>query len=120
MKLAFVVDPLPALKPYKDSSIAMMREAARRGHSVHALEARDMFVRDGAVSATVVDLDVSDDNKAWYRAMAPRTAALGSFDCVLMRKDPPFDQEYYYATLLLDGVSTQGGWVVNDPRGLRD
>ena len=120
MKLAFVVDPLPALKPYKDSSIAMMREAARRGHSVHALEARDMFVRDGAVSATVVDLAVSDDNKAWYRAMAPRTAALGSFDCVLMRKDPPFDQEYYYATLLLDGVNTQGGWVVNDPRGLRD
>ena len=120
MKLAFVVDPLPALKPYKDSSIAMMREAARRGHSVHALEARDMFVRDGAVSATVVDLDISGDNKAWYRAMAPRTAALGSFDCVLMRKDPPFDQEYYYATLLLDGVSTQGGWVVNDPRGLRD
>jgi len=77
-------------------------------------------VRDGAVSATVVDLDISGDNKAWYRAMAPRTAALGSFDCVLMRKDPPFDQEYYYATLLLDGVSTQGGWVVNDPRGLRD
>ena len=120
MKLAFVVDPLAALKPYKDSSIAMMREAASRGHSVHALEARDMFVRDGAVSATVVDLDVSGDNDAWYRAMAPRTAALGSFDCVLMRKDPPFDQEYYYATLLLDGVNTQGGWVVNDPRGLRD
>jgi glutathione synthase len=120
MKLAFVVDPLPALKAYKDSSIAMMREAARRGHSVHALEARDMFVRDGAVSATVVDLDICADNDHWYRAMAPRTAALASFDCVLMRKDPPFDQEYYYATLLLDGVTAQGGWVVNDPRGLRD
>jgi len=120
MKLAFVVDPLPALKPYKDSSIAMMREAARRGHSVHALEARDMFVRDGAVSATVVDLDVSNDNKAWYRAMAPRTAALGSFDCVLMRKDPPFDQEYYYATLLLDRVEAEGARVVNKPRALRD
>ena len=120
MKLAFVVDPLAQLKAYKDSSIAMMREAVRRGHSVSALEARDMFVRDGVVSATVADLDVRADNDAWYRAMAPRTAALGSFDCVLMRKDPPFDQEYYYATLLLDGVNTQGGRVVNDPRGLRD
>jgi glutathione synthase len=120
MKLAFVVDPLPLLKAYKDSSIAMMREAVKRGHSVHALEARDMFVRDGAVSATVADLEISNDDDHWYRAMAPRTAALASFDCVLMRKDPPFDQEYYYATLLLDGVSAQGGWVVNDPRGLRD
>jgi glutathione synthase len=120
MKLAFVVDPLPALKAYKDSSIAMMREAARRGHSVHALEARDMFIRESAVSAAVVDLEVTGDDERWYRAMAPRTAALASFDCVLMRKDPPFDQEYYYATLLLDGVNAQGGWVVNDPRGLRD
>ncbi len=120
MKLAFVVDPLAALKPYKDSSVAMMREAARRGHEVHALEARDMFLRDGAVTAPVTQLEVSANNSAWYRAMEPRTAALASFDCVLMRKDPPFDQEYYYATLLLDGVQVQGGWVVNDPRGLRD
>jgi glutathione synthase len=120
MKLAFVVDPLPALKAYKDSSIAMMREAARRGHEVHALEARDMFVRDGAVTASVTKLDVSNDNARWYRAADPRVEALATFDCVLMRKDPPFDQEYYYATLLLDGVQAQGGWVVNDPRGLRD
>jgi glutathione synthase len=120
MKLAFVVDPLPALKAYKDSSIAMMREAARRGHEIYALEPADMYVRDGAVSADVRKLDVSKDDKAWYRAAEPHTAALAAFDCVLMRKDPPFDQEYYYATLLLDGVNLQGGWVVNDPRGLRD
>ena len=120
MKLAFVLDPLPALKPYKDSSVAMMREAARRGHEIYALEPGDMYVRDGAVSADVRRLAVSKDDKAWYRADEPHTAALASFDCVLMRKDPPFDQEYYYATLLLDGVNLQGGWVVNDPRGLRD
>jgi glutathione synthase len=120
MKLAFVLDPLPALKPYKDSSVAMMREAARRGHEVYALEPGDMYVRDGAVSADVRKLDVSKDDKAWYRAGEPHVAALATFDCVLMRKDPPFDQEYYYATLLLDGVNLQGGWVVNDPRGLRD
>jgi len=120
MKVAFVVDPLPKLKAYKDSSIAMMREAARRGHEIHALEASAMFVRDGAVTADVQRLEVRDDNHDWYRADEPRKVALAGFDCVLMRKDPPFDQEYYYATLLLDGVNVQGGWVVNDPRGLRD
>jgi glutathione synthase len=120
MKLAFVVDPLPKLKAYKDSSIAMMREAAKRGHEVNALEVGDMFVRDGAVTADVRRLDVRTDHNDWYRADEPRKAALAGFDCVLMRKDPPFDQEYYYATLLLDGVNVQGGWVVNDPRALRD
>jgi glutathione synthase len=120
MKLAFVVDPLEKLKAYKDSSIAMMREAAKRGHEVSALEARDMFVRDGAVTAEVRRLEIRADNNDWYRAAEPHKTALGSFDCVLMRKDPPFDQEYYYATLLLDGVNLQGGWVVNDPRALRD
>jgi glutathione synthase len=120
MKLAFVVDPLEKLKAYKDSSIAMMREAAKRGHEVSALEARDMFVRDGAVTAEVRRLEIRADNNDWYRAGEPHKTAIGSFDCVLMRKDPPFDQEYYYATLLLDGVNLQGGWVVNDPRALRD
>jgi glutathione synthase len=120
MKLAFVVDPLAKLKAYKDSSIALMREAVKRGHEVSALEAGDMFIRDGAVTADVRRLEVRTDNNDWYRAGEPHKTALASFDCVLMRKDPPFDQEYYYATLLLDGVNLQGGWVVNDPRALRD
>ncbi|MGZ5590970.1 MAG: glutathione synthase [Usitatibacter sp.] len=120
MKLAFVTDPLESLKPYKDSSVAMMREAVRRGHEVHALQARDMFLRDGAVMADVAQLDVSGEDGAWYRAMAPREAKLAGFDFVLMRKDPPFDQEYFYATLLLDGVVAGGGRVVNAPRALRD
>ena len=120
MRLAFVVDPLAALKAYKDSSIAMMREAARRGHEVHALEAREMFVREGRARANVARLEVSSDDHAWYRAAEGRDCILSEFDVVLMRKDPPFDQEYYYATLLLDRVQSEGGRVVNDPRGLRD
>jgi len=120
MKLAFVVDPLERLKPYKDSSIAMMREAARRGHEVHALEAPAMYLRDGSVHARVVRLDVSDDNHEWYRAAGAGDRALTDFDVVLMRKDPPFDQEYYYATLLLDRVVAAGTRVVNGPRALRD
>jgi glutathione synthase len=120
MKLAFVLDPLEDLKAYKDSSIAMMREAARRGHEVHALEARSMFLHEGAVRAAVRKLEVSDDDAAWYRAEAPRDDALAAFDVVMMRKDPPFDQEYYYATLLLDRVEAAGARVVNRPRALRD
>ena len=120
MKFAFVVDPLERLKPYKDSSIAMMREAARRGHEVHALEARDMYVRNGMVRAGVCRLDVSNDNHEWYSAHEPVDAELARFDVVLMRKDPPFDLEYYNATLLLDAVVAAGGRVVNNPRALRD
>jgi glutathione synthase len=120
MKLAFVVDPIERLKPYKDSSIAMMREGSRRGHEIHALEAKSMFVREGSVMARVARLAISDDNAAWYRADEARDVRLAGFDLVLMRKDPPFDQEYYYATLLLDRVQAEGTPVVNASRALRD
>jgi glutathione synthase len=120
MKLAFVLDPLADLKAYKDSSIAMMREATRRGHEVHALEAHSMFLVEGTVRAFVRKLAVSEDNAAWYRAEAEREHAMADFDLVMMRKDPPFDQEYYYATLLLDRVQSEGTRVVNSPRALRD
>jgi glutathione synthase len=120
MKLAFVVDPLESLKPYKDSSIAMMREAARRRHEVHVLEARELFVRDGAVRASARRIDLTADDADWYRPHPEAVSALGSFDLVMMRKDPPFDQEYYYATLLLNRAEAEGTRVVNSPRALRD
>ena len=121
MKLAFVVDPLDQLKAYKDSSIAMMREAARRGHEVHALEARAMFV------ARRLRAQRRPAPRTWATTITPGTACstsatrrLADFDLVLMRKDPPFDQEYYYATLLLERAQAEGARVVNDPRALRD
>src|SRR5207342_2450299 len=120
MRLAFVVDPLDALKAYKDSSIAMMREAAERGHEVHALEARAMFVKAGSVQAALKRLELSDDDHDWYSVAGEATARLGEFDVVMMRKDPPFDQEYYYATLLLERAELEGVRVVNGPRALRD
>ncbi|MGZ5097391.1 MAG: glutathione synthase [Usitatibacter sp.] len=121
MKLAFVIDPLESLKAYKDSSIAMMREAVRRGHEIHALEAHSMFVRDGSVRARVKRLEVGEDDAAWYRVAGEEAEArLAGFDYVLMRKDPPFDQEYYYATLLLERAEAEGTHVVNSPRALRD
>jgi glutathione synthase len=120
MKLAFVVDPLDQLKAYKDSSIAMMRAAVERGHEVHALEAREMLVLEGAVRSRVRRLEVGDDDQAWYRVAGEAVAPLADFDFVLMRKDPPFDQEYYYATLLLERAEAEGTQVLNNPRALRD
>jgi glutathione synthase len=120
MKLAFVVDPLDRLKAYKDSSVAMMRAAARRGHEVHALEAGMMRVLEGSVRAPVQRLEVGGDDDAWCRVVSEADARLADFDRVLMRKDPPFDQEYFYATLLLEHAQAEGARVVNDPRALRD
>jgi glutathione synthase len=120
MRLAFVVDPLEDLKPYKDSSIAMMREAARRGHEVSAFEARSMFVRESSVLCLATKLAIHDDNDRWYSPGEAREAPVAGYDIVFMRKDPPFDQEYYYATLLLERAAAEGTRVVNEPRALRD
>jgi glutathione synthase len=118
MRLAFVVDPLGDLKAYKDSSIAMMREAARRGHSIFAFEARAMYVLRSEVRALAQQIEVRGDNERWYSPLGdPVDVHLADFERVFMRKDPPFDQEYYYATLLLERAGTT---VVNDPRSLRD
>jgi len=120
MRLAFVVDPPESLKAYKDSSVAMMREAARRGHAIHALEPREIHVRAGKVMASVRQLHLEPSDHPWYRAAEARDEPLAAFDAVFMRKDPPFDQEYYYATLLLERAQGEGTRVVNDPRSLRD
>ena len=121
MRFAFVLDPLERLKAYKDSSVAMMREAVRRGHSVFALEARQMHVLQGSVRSLVQPLSIHDDDENWYSpAGEARVMRLAEFERVFMRKDPPFDQEYYYATLLLERAAAEGTTVVNDPRALRD
>ncbi len=120
MDIAFLIDPLAGLKPYKDSSIAMMREAARRGHRVSVFEQGDMAWRDGRVEARTVALTVSDDDTDWVRTGAGSTGDLARFDAVLMRKDPPFDMEYVYATYLLELAERGGARVHNRPRSLRD
>lgn len=120
MKVAFIVDPLAGLKAYKDSSVFMMREAARRGHAVWAFEAHQLVARGREVSARAVEIDVSADNQDWYRVTAEAELPLTAFDAVLMRKDPPFDQEYLYATHLLGLAEAQGARIINRPQALRD
>ncbi len=121
MKFAFIVDPPAGLKAYKDSSVFMMREAAKRGHEVFAFELADMaMVPGGLISARVSSLSLSADNAAWYRVTGQQETPLKNFGAVVMRKDPPFDQEYLYATLLLTMAEAQGARVVNRASSLRD
>ena len=120
MKITFIVDPLAGLKAYKDSSVMMMREAAARGHSVFAFETRDMAMAGNQVTARVSRLSLAADNEAWFRVEAETEMSLHDFDAILMRKDPPFDQEYLYATLLLDMVEASGVQVINRPQALRN
>ena len=120
MNIAFIIDPLDSLKIYKDSTFAMMREAARRGHALFVLEQHELFVRDNQVQATNRQLTLTGDESHWYRLGATQTSPLQQFDAVLMRKDPPFDMEYLYATHLLQAAEHQGARVFNRGQALRD
>jgi glutathione synthase len=120
MKIAFVVDPLDDFKIYKDSTYAMMREAAARQHELHVLQQADLVWHDGVVTGHAQRLHLTADRETWYRVEAPHATPLKDFDAVLMRKDPPFDMEYVYSTYLLELAQDQGARVFNDPRAIRD
>lgn len=128
MNLLFVADPLSSFKIYKDSTYAMMREADRRGHEIWACEPRHLSWSAGRVRAearpvTLLDLDREAEHRPgadWYRLGQAQTRALSGFSAVLMRKDPPFDQEYLYATYLLELAEAEGARVHNRPQALRD
>ena len=122
MKLLFVADPLDHFKTYKDSTFAMMREAASRGHTLLACEPQGvMWQRGGRVSAPLRSFTLTGDAHDWYAAQGePVVTALADVDAVVMRKDPPFDSEYFYATHLLEQAEREGAKVFNSPRALRD
>ncbi len=121
MNILFVADPLDQFKIYKDTTFSMMREAQARGHRIAACLAQDLQWRSGGLaSARAQQITLTGDADTWYRAEPPETTALKDFDLVLMRKDPPFDAEYIYATHLLEQGEREGARVVNRPRALRD
>jgi len=123
LSLLFIIDPLPLLKAYKDSTVAMMRTAAARGHDIWACTPAEMRWRDGRVTARAQCLRLlpaGEKGAPWYVELDVGARALAGFDAVLMRKDPPFDTEYLYATHLLSAAQRDGAAVFNDPRALRD
>ena len=120
MRLAFIIDPLAGFKTYKDSTYAMMVEAAGRGHELFVCEQHGLSLRDGKVAALTRRLHLTGTSPGWYRLDDAAPAALADFDAVLMRKDPPFDMEYVYSTYLLERAKAGGAKVFNDPRAIRD
>ena len=121
MQLLFIADPLESFKTTKDTTFSMMREAQQRGHSIAVCQPQEvMWVSGSVVTARVRDIVLTGQQSAWFSAQPVRSAALADFDAVLMRKDPPFDSEYFYATHLLEQAEREGAKVFNKPRALRD
>ncbi len=118
--LGVVMDPIAAITPRKDTTLAMLLAAQARGWHLHYLEMADLWLRDGRAFGRMRALRVHDDDRHWFELQEERIAPLAELDVVLMRKDPPFDMEYVYATYLLEQAEQEGLLVVNRPRSLRD
>ncbi|HEY8117787.1 MAG TPA: glutathione synthase [Methylophilaceae bacterium] len=118
MHLAFILDPLDTLKAYKDTSLAIMREAAQRGHQLYVGMQGGLLLRHDKVKLITQSfkfIDMPD----WYGLGLANESALCDFDAVLMRKDPPFDNEYLYSTYLLELAAGQGARILNNPASVR-
>jgi glutathione synthase len=120
MKIAFICDPLSGFKIYKDSTYAMMQEAARRGHELFVLGHSDIIFDGKAVLAQVAQLSLVEKSDDWYKLADPVLSSLSSFDVVIERTDPPFNMEYIYATYLLELAERQGARILNRPEEIRN
>ena len=121
MQILFIADPLEAFQTYKDTTFAMMREAQRRGHGVAACEPRHIsWQRGQKVQAKVRHVKLTGELGHWFDETSAGTMALAQFDAIVMRKDPPFDAEYFYATHLLSQAEREGAKVFNKPQALRE
>ena len=120
IKLGIVMDPISSINIKKDSSFAMMLEAQRRGYQIHYMEMADLHLEQGMAMADAKVVSVKEDPAAWYQFQSEQTIRLADLDAVLMRKDPPFDTEYIYATYILERAEEEGTLIVNKPQSLRD
>ncbi|BCX87702.1 glutathione synthase [Methylomarinovum tepidoasis] len=120
IKLGIVMDPIQNINIHKDSSFAMLLEAQARGWELEYMELGDLYLRDGRTFARMRRLVLRRDSQRWYAFEGETVQSLDCLDVILMRKDPPFDQEYIYATYLLECAEQKGVLVVNKPQSLRD
>lgn len=114
------MDPIDRINIKKDTSFAMLLEAQARGWSLHYMELNDLFLRNGQAYARSRAVQVERNPAQWHRFSNEQTIALADLDVILMRKDPPFNQEYIYATYILEQAEREGVYVVNKPQSLRD
>jgi len=124
MHVLFVIDPLPSLKAYKDSSVAMMRALVARGHSLSVALQGDLYIDEGIVKVQSLAIELVEGadlhQAAWWREGARSDVPLTAFSAVLMRKDPPFNMEYLYSTHLLEFAEKQGARVFNSGNAIRN
>ncbi|MGF1732055.1 glutathione synthase [Photobacterium kasasachensis] len=120
IKLGIVMDPIESINIKKDSSFAMMMEAQRRGWEIHYMEMNDLSLEQGKAVARTRVVSLKEDPNGWYEFHNEQEISLSELDAVLMRKDPPFDTEYIYATYILERAESEGALIVNEPRSLRD
>ncbi|MFT7006875.1 MAG: glutathione synthase [Colwellia sp.] len=120
IKLGIVMDPISEVKVAKDSSMAMMLEAQKRGYEIYYMEMQDLYLDQGQARANTQKVEVFDDANHWYELSDQQDIALSELDAILMRKDPPFDTEYIYATYMLERAEVEGTLIVNKPQSLRD
>lgn len=119
-RIGFVMDPIETINPKKDTTLAFMLEAQRRGWRVGYMTMGDLCLVDGKAMATLRYVKVHDDPTKWFDTDGEEYCALGELDMIMMRKDPPFDMEYVMATYILERAEEEGSFVVNRPRSLRD
>lgn len=119
-RLGVVMDPIRTIKPWKDTTLAFLLEAGRRGYDLLYFEMADLYLRDGVACGRSQALEVRDDRENWFTLKGTDELPLGDLDVILMRKDPPFDLEYVYATQFLELAAAAGAWVVNRPASIRD
>ena len=114
------MDPISAIDPKKDSSLAMLIEAAKRDYEIYYMEQKDLKLIDGCATAQATIIEIFDDQKKWYKSKSNVSIDLKELNIILMRKDPPFDMEYIYTTYVLDKAEEDGVLIVNKPQSLRD
>ncbi len=120
IKLGIVMDPIESINIKKDSSFAMMLEAQRRGYEIHYITMDDLHLDQGIAFADSKTVTVQQDPERWFEITGEQTIRLSDLDAILMRKDPPFDTEYIYATYILQRAEDEGALIVNKPQSLRD
>jgi glutathione synthase len=120
LSIGIVMDPIESITPKKDSSLAMLLEADRRGAEIHAFGQSDLRLEQGVATGRGTRIEVRDSETDWFEKGETGDIALGDLDVILMRKDPPFDMEYVYTTYVLERAQLAGSLVVNAPRALRD
>jgi glutathione synthase len=120
VKLGVVMDPIADINVKKDTTLAMLLAAQRRGWELYYMEQNDLSLDQGLARGIVRRLSVQDNPESWYELGSPQDTALSELDVLLMRKDPPFDMDFIYSTYILEAAQRAGTLVVNDPRSLRD